>query len=97
MLVSLVTLVLGLAAVVAAVLYKVGPVRDKGVLDLRSAEIVARGALPAGARILSSALDGRMLALTFENGGQTAVVVVDLDSGAVLRRLVLDPAPPASP
>ena len=96
-LVSIATLALGFAAVVVAVLYKVGPVRDKGVLDARAGIVAAEAALPAGARIVSTALDGRMLAVTFEDGGRSMTVIVDIDSGRVLRQVELRRGAPVTP
>lgn len=95
--ISIATLVIGLAAVVVAVLYKVGPVTGKPGLAQRAGEIAVAGVLPPGARVLSSALDGRLLALTIEDQGLTRIVVLDLDTGTVLRRLSLDQGAPATP
>lgn len=97
-LISVVTLFVGLAAVVAAVLYKVGPSRDKPVLTAVAGETMVDGALPADAQLLATALDGRTLALTYAEGPARRVVVIDLATGKVLRRLRLDGlAPPATP
>ena len=96
--ISSATLLVGLIAVLAAVIYKIGPGQDKAVLASVSGEANIAGALPAGAKLLSTAIDGRMLALTFESGGAVRVVIVDLASGRVIRRAVLaDAPPPATP
>jgi hypothetical protein len=96
--ISVATLMLGLFAVIIAVLYKVGPVRDKSGLAARPGESVVAGVLPPGARILSSALDGRLLALTIADGGATRILVIDLDGAKVVRRLSLtDNTAPATP
>jgi len=96
--ISIATLVIGLAAVVVAVLYKVGPSTGKPGLAARSGETAVADVLPPGARVLSSALDGRLLALTIEDQGLTRIVVLDLDTGMVLRRLSFGAAgAPATP
>ena len=95
--ISIATLVIGLAAVVVAVLYKVGPSTGKPGLAARSGEVAIEGVLPPGARVVSSALDGRLLALTIEDQGRARIVVIDLETGMVLRRLSLDRGAPATP
>jgi len=84
----------GLIAVLAAVIYKIGPGQDKAALAPVAGEAMIGGVLPPGARVLSTALDGRLLALTFEAGGAVRIVVIDLSSNKVLRRAVLADAPP---
>ncbi|HWJ74742.1 MAG TPA: hypothetical protein VNX29_16395 [Kaistia sp.] len=92
--ISSATLLVGLIAVLAAVIYKIGPGQDKAALAPVAGEAMIGGVLPGGARVLSTALDGRLLALTFEAGGAVRIVVIDLSSGKVLRRAVLADAPP---
>lgn len=97
-LVSSATLLIGIAAVIIAVIYKVGPVRDKPALASGASEAVIAAALPAGARVVGTALDGTLLALTFEQSGATGIVVIDLASNKVVRRLSLGQgAPPVAP
>lgn len=88
-LVSIITLIIGLGAVVIAVIYKIGRLDDKGVLAAAPGETTIADALPAGSHVVSSALDGRILALTYEEKGETHVVVIDLGTAHVLRRAVL--------
>lgn len=98
MLVSVATLMIGLVAVIIAVLYKVGPMRDKPALAAAAGETLVDGVLPPGSRLISTALDGRTMTLTFEDGGKLRVVIVDIERAKVLRRLVLGSgAPPDSP
>lgn len=96
--ISSATLLVGLIAVLAAVIYKIGPGQDKAGLSASAGEATITGALPAGAKLLSSALDGRLMALTFEVNGVVHVVIVDLATSKVLRRAVLAGSPlPATP
>lgn len=95
--ISSATLLVGLVAVLAAVIYKIGRGEDKAVLAPAAGEAVIAGVLPTGARLLSTALDRRLLAVTYEAGGTVRIVVVDLDAGRVVRRAALGPAAPATP
>ncbi len=96
--ISSATLLVGLIAVLAAVIYKIGPGQDKAALTSLAGEATISGALPAGAKLLSTALDGRLLALTFESGGAVRIAIVDLSTGRVIRRALLaDSPPPATP
>ncbi|MCX5496522.1 DUF6476 family protein [Kaistia dalseonensis] len=88
-LVSSATLLIGLVAVLAAVIYRVGHGGDKPALQPMAAEMVIPGAIPAGARVISSALDGTLLAVTVDMGGSTRILVVDLTSGKIVRRIAL--------
>ena len=94
--ISSATLLVGLGAVLVAVIYKIGRAEDKAVLAAQSGEAVITGALPAGATLLSTALDGRLMALTYSDAGTVRVVVVDLSAGTVLRRARLAEAPPGT-
>ena len=96
------TLGLGIFAVFAAILYRIAN------LDT-TAKAVAPGAaipslsltqmgLPADARLVSTALDGGRLALTYDTGDGTVTVVVDLKSDVVVSRLrVSGLSPPTGP
>ncbi|SHG75736.1 hypothetical protein SAMN02745157_4767 [Kaistia soli DSM 19436] len=96
--ISSATLLVGLIAVLAAVIYKIGPGQDKASLAASAGEATIAGALPAGAKLLSTALDGRLLALTFESDGVVRIAIVDLATNKVLRRAVLSGALlPATP
>ncbi len=91
-------MLVGLIAVLAAVIYKIGPGQDKAGLASVAGEARIAGALPPGATLLSTALDGRLLALTFSEGGTVRIAVVDLSTGKVIRRAVLSDAPlPTTP
>jgi hypothetical protein len=89
------TLAIGIAAVFAAILYKIA------TYDSTSGKALAPDAaiptlslsalgLPADARLVSTALDGRRIAYTYAGGGGTLTVVVDLATGAVVGRLRTD-------
>jgi hypothetical protein len=84
-------MMLGLIAVFAAIVYKVGEggrapqAADAGF----SAQAPAEGsiALPAGYRLSGTALDGDRALLTLEGtDGASVLLLVDLKSGAVLAR-----------
>jgi hypothetical protein len=50
---------------------------------------LAAAGLPADARLISSALDGDRLALTYESAAGSEVVIVDVKSAVVVGRLIL--------
>ena len=43
--------------------------------------------LPADARLVSTSLDGDRVALSFEDGGGTTIIVFDMDRMAMVSRL----------
>jgi hypothetical protein len=90
-LVSGTTVLIGFAAVLFAVMYKIAPDRSKPALPGSAEPVAIADVLPAGARIVSTALDGTLLAMTIEAAGATRIVVVDLGTGAVVRRIDLQP------
>ncbi|HVY21471.1 MAG TPA: hypothetical protein VHA70_15520 [Bauldia sp.] len=89
------TLFIGIAAVFGAILYKIATYDSTGKPLAAGAAVptvsVSALGLPAGARLVSTALDGNRLALTYEAGGTTVVVVLDVASGAVARRMNVQP------
>jgi hypothetical protein len=96
------TLGLGIIAVFAAILYRITNLDttvkaispDAAIPSLSLTEM----GLPADARLVSTALDGNRLALTYETGEGTVTVVVDLKSDVVVSRLrVGGVAPPTGP
>ena len=77
-------MMLGLIAVFAAIVYKLAERGDR--LD-PAAPIASELKIPAGSRILSTALDGDRALLTLAApDGSTSLLLVDLRSGAVLGR-----------
>lgn len=92
-LVSGTTVLVGFLAVLFAVIYKIAPDRSKLALTAGAEDVAIGNVLPAGARIVSTALDGSLLALTIEVEGTTRIVVVDVGTGAVVRRIELGNAP----
>ena len=92
MLIAGLTLGLGMFAVFAAILYKIvaAPNRAPEALPADSAPRAVAASLPAGARLISTALDGDRMALTYEADGGTLVLIVDLRSGLVVSRLRID-------
>jgi hypothetical protein len=82
-------MMLGLIAVFAAIVYKVGesrPGRPFSALDPVESEI----RVPAGFRIVHAELEGERALLTLEGpDGSTSLLFVDLGSGAVLGRYAI--------
>ncbi|BCP54907.1 hypothetical protein K32_35240 [Kaistia sp. 32K] len=91
-LVSGTTVLVGFLAVLFAVMYKIAPDRSKPALPANAEPVTIADVLPAGARVVSTALSGNLLALTIEAFGATRVVVIDVGTGAVVRHLDLGTA-----
>jgi hypothetical protein len=93
MLIAGLTLGLGIFAVFAAILYKIVAAPNRAASPApppMSADAALRtiaGEVPAGARLVSTALDGDRMAFTYETDAGTLVLVVDLRAGAVVNRL----------
>ncbi len=84
---------LGLIAVFAAIVYKldVGGHRSASLIST-AAPVSAELAIPAGDRVVSTALDGDRALLTLAApDGTTSLLLVDLASGSVLGRYSLAP------
>ena len=96
------TLGLGIFAVFAAILYRIANLDTtaKAIapdVAIPSLSLKQMG-LPADARLVSTALDGGRLALTYDTGDGTVTVVVDLKSDVVVSRLrVSGLSPPTGP
>ncbi len=82
--VSTLTMLFGIAAVLVAVIYRINRDGGKSQGDATIAAV-----LPADARVLAQALDGDRLALTIETGGETRVLLIDLAAGALARTVTL--------
>ena len=93
MMISGLTLGLGLLAVFMAILYRIftyeGAATPVPVVDGAAIPTVTRTALglPAEARLVSTALDGANLALTFEDGSGATIIVFDTGRMTVVSRL----------
>jgi len=93
MMISGLTLGLGLFAVFMAILYRIftyeGSATPVPVVEGTAIPTVTRSALglPANARLVSTALDGERLALTFEEGTGATIVVFDTGRMTVVSRL----------
>ena len=84
-------MVLGLIAVFAALVYKLGLLGDVNG-GRTGAPVQAALAVPIGSRLVSTALDGDHALLQIEAAdGTTALLLVDLASGQVLGRYALQP------
>jgi len=70
------------------------PAKASATLDGSGTVPAGRLALPAGARVKSVSLSGERLAVHYESAGQEGVAVVDLSTGAVVRRLEIAPSSP---
>jgi hypothetical protein len=96
------TLGLGIFAVFAAILYRIANLDTTAKAIAPDAAIPSLSftqmGLPTDARLVSTALDGGRLALTYDTGDSTVTVVVDLKSAAVVSRLrVGGLSPPTGP
>jgi hypothetical protein len=84
-------MMLGLIAVFAAIVYKVGQSGTAGRLGALS-PVESAIHVPAGYRLVRAELDGERALLTLEApGGSTSLFLVDLASGAVLGRYAIEP------
>ena len=89
-------MMLGLIAVFAAIVYKLGMLGDavapSGAVERFAAGIVeAPIILPAGARLVGADLDSDRALLTVETDGASTLLLVDLATGNVLGRYALTP------
>ncbi|CAN5348104.1 hypothetical protein BH10PSE9_BH10PSE9_07880 [soil metagenome] len=92
MLIAGLTLGLGMFAVFGAILYKITATGNRPAPPVATADAAPRAvaaSLPAGARLVSTALDGERIALTYEVEDGTLVLVVDLRSGVVISKLTV--------
>ena len=94
MLISALTLGFGLVAVFLAIGYRLMTWQPKPPPVLAAGAAVptldrATLGLPAGARLVTTALDGDRLALGFETATGTMIVVIDLRTKAMVDRLVV--------
>jgi hypothetical protein len=86
-------MMLGLIAVFAAIVYKLGLLAPAATESVPSAvvssasPIEAELRLPAGGRIVSTALDGDRALLTVESlQGATSLILIDLSTGEIVGR-----------
>ena len=89
-------MMLGLIAVFAAIVYKLGMLGDTAVPAGASAaftdgSIEAAIAVPSGGRLIGADLDGNHALLTIETDDASTLVLVDLATGNVLGRYALTP------
>ena len=87
-------LVFGFVGLVIAIAYKSSQL-GKAVAVAAGTEFqaVSRVALPAGAHLEGSDLDGSRLALRYRSAAGEGVVVIDLSSGRVLTTIEVGPKP----
>lgn len=87
-------LVFGFVGLVIAIAYKSTQLGKPGTLAAGTAfPAMSRVALPAGAHLESSDLDGSHLALRYRSAAGEGVVVVDLSTGQVLTTVEFDQKP----
>ncbi len=97
MLIAGLTLGLGILAVFAAILYRIATLdttpATKAIALNAPVPLVNLSAmgLPADAKLVSTALDGDRVALTYQGSAGTEIIVVDVRSGAVVGRLRVGP------
>jgi hypothetical protein len=92
MLIAGLTLGIGILAVLGAMLYRInGPGTTAKPLPAGAAVSVdlAAAGLPPDAKLVSSALDGNRLALTYEDATGSEVLIVDVKSATVIGRMIL--------
>jgi hypothetical protein len=88
MLIGGLTLGIGLLAVLAAIVYRIGTSADK----VAAVPVyVDKAEIPADAQLVSTAMDGGRIALTYQHPGGTTVILVDARTLAVIGRLDLRP------
>lgn len=91
MLIGGLTLGLGIIAVFAAILYRIATYDTTGKAVAPGAAVpslsLSEMGLPPEARLVSTALDGNRVALTYADATGTETVVVDTRSGAIVGRL----------
>ena len=84
-------MVLGLVAVFAAIFYRVTKADVKPAVAW-DRPLIAEVALPEGARVVGTTLDGTRMTVTLEGPKGAAILLVDLETMKVTRRLELTPA-----
>ena len=89
MLIAALTLGLGIATVLAAVVYRI--TRSDNSPPATAAGPAISAVLPAGARLVSSNLSGERIVLTYEHAGGTTVIVVNARTLVATGRLDLKP------
>jgi len=89
-------MMIGLIAVFAAIVYKLGALgpaegeRTESRVEAAGAPIEARIALPAGTRVVATDLDGDRALLTIEAAdGATSLLLIDLAAGEIVGRYAL--------
>lgn len=88
---STLVMVLGFVAVFAAIFYRV--TRTDGKPEATFAHpIVAELPLPEGARVSATRLDGNRMTVTLESPKGAAILLVDVETMKVIRRLDLTTA-----
>jgi hypothetical protein len=88
-LISGLTLGIGILAVLAAIVYRIAAIPTAAVPG--PAIHAAASILPAGARLVGTSSDGSRVVLTYEHAGGTTLITVDPRSLAVTGRLDLEP------
>ena len=81
-------MVLGLVAVFAAIFYRVTKADVKPAVAW-DRPVIAELPLPEGGRVIDTRLDGNRMTVTVESPKGAAILVVDLETMKVVRRLEL--------
>lgn len=87
------TLAVGLAAVLAAIVYRVGKAGTGSPSPPAAVRVLPALSLPSEAKLVGTDAAGERIALTYAVGRDTLVVFVDAQSGAVVSQLWLRPEP----
>jgi len=84
-------MVIGLVAVLAAIFYRVTKADVKPAVAW-DRPVIADVAMPDGGRVIDTRLDGARMAVTVESPKGASVLIVDLETMKVVRRLDLTAA-----
>jgi len=90
LLISGLTLGAGLCAVFAAIIYRLNAIPDKAP-PVNAAVQEASVAVSAGSRLVSTAVNGDRIVLTYEENGVMRLIIIDARTLAVTGRLELKP------
>ena len=85
------TLFIGLLAVFVAILFRLTAADRRPAAPDAMLTKVAEGAIPGGARLVSTAISEGRIALAYEYPGGTALIMVDPESLEIVGRLDLKP------
>lgn len=84
-------MLLGLIAVFAAIVYKVGEAGEAGATWSAASPVAGSIPMPAGSRVVGTSLEGERALITVEAAdGATTLLFLDLATGAILGRYTME-------